>query len=160
MPAIFVFGRTHRMNHAFLHRPVVATGGPHATQIGSHISLATHLPVDGGRRTVGISRRADESVFIDVVTQTRAALQNLLDTLADLGTGSDHLLELTVQLRHHGDIPMVEAAIATALGPEAPVRHYLCLADLHHRHYLVQIHGRAVAPAATPSPTGGENVTP
>lgn len=138
------------MNH-FLPQPSVTRGVPHATELAGFIALAAHHPVDDAGRPVGVSRRADHSAFIDVVTQTRACLQRLLDTLNTLTLSPDDLLSLTVYLRHHGEIPMVDAALTSGLPSEsAPVRYHVCVSDLAHRHFLVAIAGQAVR---TPAPS-------
>jgi enamine deaminase RidA (YjgF/YER057c/UK114 family) len=152
-PGRFSFLPGLPLNH-FLTERSVTHGMPHATELAGMLAIATHHPVDEAGRPTGISRRADHSAFIDVVTQTRACIDRLQSTLAALRLTPDSLLSLTVYIRHHGEIPMVDAALSNALPDNAqPVRYHVCVADLAHRHYLVAISAQAVR---LPSTNNGE----
>ncbi|MEO6130788.1 MAG: RidA family protein [Saprospiraceae bacterium] len=116
---------------------------PHTKRIGPWVFISGTSSRRPDNTYAGSDQQPDGSWVLDINFQTKAVLENIQHYLQLNGGDLNHLVEVTVFLKHMSDFDEYNAVYNSFFPSSGPCRTTVAVADLPRPQILIEIKGTA-----------------
>ncbi len=119
---------------------------PHVKRAGDFIFVSGTSARRADNTFAGVTVDQEGKTHLDIGTQTRAVIRNVVDILQSVGAGAEDLVDITAFLVNMNDFGGYNAAYSEFFDYGGPTRTTVAVRQLPHPHLLVEIKAIAYKP--------------